>query len=45
MKNYDFSSSWGHGKQKDFVEDYAAKVQAQRAAVIPAKTSGVLPQQ
>ena len=26
MKNYDFYSSWGHGKQKDFVRDYAAKM-------------------
>ena len=29
MKNYDFYSSWGHGKQKDFVEDYAAKMKTQ----------------
>ena len=32
MKNYDFYSSWGHGKQKDFVVDYAAKAAGQRAA-------------
>ena len=32
MKNYDFYSSWGHGKQKDFVVDYAAKLTAQKAA-------------
>jgi hypothetical protein len=32
MKNYDFYTSWGHGKQKDFVVDYAAKYDAQRAA-------------
>ena len=25
MKNFDFYSNWGHGKQKDFVVDYAAK--------------------
>lgn len=30
MKNYDFYSSWGHGKQKDFVIDYAAKMQEQK---------------
>jgi protein tyrosine/serine phosphatase len=30
MKNYDFYSSWGHGKQKDFVEDYAVKYEAVR---------------
>lgn len=28
MKNYDFYSSWGHGEQKDFVFDYAAKLAA-----------------
>ncbi|MEO7660524.1 MAG: hypothetical protein ABIV48_12995 [Pyrinomonadaceae bacterium] len=38
MKNYDFYSSWGHGKQKDFVEDYAAKMLAGKAA---ATASGV----
>ena len=32
MKNYDFYTSWGHGKMKDFVVDYAAKVRAQRRA-------------
>jgi protein tyrosine/serine phosphatase len=30
MKNYDFYSSWGHGKQKDFVYDYAAKLAAEK---------------
>jgi protein tyrosine phosphatase (PTP) superfamily phosphohydrolase (DUF442 family) len=30
MKNYDFYSSWGHGKQKDFVIDYAVKMESQR---------------
>ena len=35
MKNYDFYTSWGHGKQKDFVEDYAAKMGTQRLAIIP----------
>ena len=30
MKNYDFYTSNGHGKQKDFVVDYAAKMADQR---------------
>ena len=39
MKNYDFYSSWGHGKQKDFVFDYAVKVPAPQIAAVttPAK--------
>lgn len=37
MKNYDFYSSWGHGKQKDFVIDYAAKMETNRQL---AKTAG-----
>ena len=43
MKNYDFYTSNGHGKQKDFVVDYAAKMAAQRStaniaqATVPAK--------
>lgn len=32
MKNYDFYSSWGHSKQKDFVEDYAAMMLEKKAA-------------
>lgn len=32
MKNYDFYTRWGHGEMKDFVRDYAAKMEAQRAA-------------
>ncbi|MFN2501927.1 MAG: hypothetical protein ABR530_07950 [Pyrinomonadaceae bacterium] len=32
MKDFDFYSSWGHGKQKDFVIDYAKKYEAKRAA-------------
>ena len=32
MKNYDFYTSWGHGKQKDFVVDYAAKMEAAKTA-------------
>lgn len=27
MKKFDFYSSWGHGKMKDFVEDYAEKME------------------
>ncbi|MFN0277548.1 MAG: fused DSP-PTPase phosphatase/NAD kinase-like protein [Pyrinomonadaceae bacterium] len=34
MKNYDFYSSWGHGKQKDFVIDYAAKMEAQKVNAV-----------
>lgn len=30
MKNYDFYTRWGHGKQKDFVVDYAAKMDKER---------------
>jgi len=45
MKNYDFYSSWGHGKQKDFVEEYAAKMDVQRAAAVAAKAAGTAPQQ
>ena len=33
MKNYDFYSSWGHGEQKDFVFDYAAKLDAAKPTV------------
>ncbi len=32
MKNYDFYTSWGHGKMKDFVQDYWAKFESDRAA-------------
>lgn len=35
MENYDFYTSSGHGKQKDFVIDYAAKMQAERASSQP----------
>jgi protein tyrosine/serine phosphatase len=40
MKNYDFYTSNGHGKQKDFVVDYAAKMQSQKmvASLAPATT-------
>lgn len=35
MKNYDFYTSWGYGKMKDFVIDYAAKIQADRSTASP----------
>lgn len=28
MKNFDFYSRWGHGEQKDFIIEYAAKLEA-----------------
>jgi protein tyrosine phosphatase (PTP) superfamily phosphohydrolase (DUF442 family) len=40
MKNYDFYSSWGHGKQKDFVIDYAAKIESQRMKTTAATAAG-----
>jgi protein tyrosine phosphatase (PTP) superfamily phosphohydrolase (DUF442 family) len=40
MKNYDFYSSWGHGKQKDFVEDYAVKMESQRMAAAATAAAG-----
>lgn len=39
MKNYDFYTRWGHGKQKDFVEDYAVKIANDRALAAAAKAS------
>ena len=40
MRNYDFYTSNGHGKQKDFVVDYAAKMEAQRTlAILDMKSS------
>lgn len=32
MKQYDFYTSWGHGAFKDFVRDYYARMQANKAA-------------
>ena len=32
MKQYDFYTSWGHGAFKDFVEDYAARMQNKSTA-------------
>jgi protein tyrosine/serine phosphatase len=31
MKRYDFYSSWGHGKMKDFVADYWRQIQNKKA--------------
>jgi protein tyrosine/serine phosphatase len=39
MKNYDFYTSHGHGKMKDFVFDYAAKIQEQKAAAASSQPS------
>ena len=33
MKNFDFYSSWGHGGQKKFVIEYAAKLEAAKAGI------------
>jgi protein-tyrosine phosphatase len=41
MKNFDFYSRWGHGEQKDFVKDFAAKIERERAATIPTVTAAV----
>jgi hypothetical protein len=32
MKKFDFYTRWGHGDMKDFVEDYAEKMEAQKTA-------------
>jgi protein tyrosine/serine phosphatase len=41
MKNYDFYSSWGHGDQKKYVQDYWATLQAKHAnATVVAATAG-----
>lgn len=41
MENYDFYTSWGHGKMKDFVVDYAAKIATQKVAAPAASTTAV----
>lgn len=41
MENYDFYTSNGHGKQKDFVFDYGTKMTAQRAAVASTTTATI----
>jgi protein tyrosine/serine phosphatase len=38
MKQYDFYSSNGHGKQLDFVQSYWQQIQAKQAAAIPPTT-------
>lgn len=43
MKNYDFYSSWGHGKQKDFVEDFAAKMESSRVAAAEVNAAPIAP--
>jgi protein tyrosine/serine phosphatase len=40
MENYDFYTSNGHGKQKDFVVDYAAKMAAERQLAANATGGG-----
>lgn len=39
MKDYDFYTSWGHGDQKKFVEDYYTRLQANATASSAAKTA------
>ena len=34
MKDYDFYTRWGHGKMKDFVQDYAQQAQSNAAATL-----------
>jgi tyrosine-protein phosphatase SIW14 len=41
MKNYDFYSSWGHGKQKEFVADFAAKYESSRSAASTTAGGGI----
>ena len=40
MKDFDFYSSWGHGKQKDFVEDYAVIYDKKRADAAASSAAG-----
>jgi len=40
MKQYDFYTSWGHGAFKDFVRDYYARMQANKANPEPAPVKG-----
>ena len=39
MKDYDFYTSWGHGGQKKYVEDYWARMQANGSNAATASTS------
>jgi protein tyrosine/serine phosphatase len=38
MKEYDFYTRWGHGKMKDFVQDYWQQFQANQAAAATTAT-------
>jgi protein tyrosine/serine phosphatase len=38
MKDYDFYTRFGHGKLKDFVEDYWQQIQAKQATAVVAAT-------
>lgn len=43
MKNFDFYTRWGHGGMKDFVEDYAEKMEsakAEAAKTVTAEAAG-----
>jgi protein tyrosine/serine phosphatase len=40
MKDYDFYSSWGHGDQKKYVQDYWARLQAKQTSASAAVTTG-----
>lgn len=41
MENFDFYTSWGHSKMKDFVVDYAAKMLAQHSTPTSVPTAAV----
>ncbi len=41
MENYDFYTSGGHEKAKDFVVDYASKIAAQKTAAPASQTASV----
>ncbi len=40
MKNYDFYTRWGHGRMKDFVGDYAARMDGERPNTTAAAAAG-----
>jgi protein tyrosine/serine phosphatase len=39
MKYYDFYTRFGHGKMKDFVQDYWKQIQAKQVNVVPVTTT------
>jgi protein tyrosine/serine phosphatase len=39
MEQYEFNSGMGHGKQKDFVQDYWQQIQAKQVTTAPAVTA------